>query len=474
MSRYAYLVSLLPWRITEELGRRVRLARRAVSSYTPDPRTHGQRGLLIHGTDVRITRESLTALTGGEAAHAAWQLHQARMRRIAKAVFPTLTEPLPSRAQLRELVADDEAWDAVFERPLAEKLLPSLGDDLLAGVVLTDALIGTFASAADTDLRQNRCLLYHVIGRGSGEWLVPVGGMGALTRALADAAQAGGAEVRTDVEVTRLEPDAHGADVTFTDGARESAVRTTHVLVNAAPAELERLLAAISDSPAYDAPPAPREPPPEGSQLKLNMVLSRLPRLRDPSISPEQAFAGTFHVNETAEQLQRAYEEAASGSVPETPPCEAYCHTLTDPSILGAQLRASGAHTLTVFALHMPARLFANDRNAARLAALDATLRSIDSVLAEPLADCLLADADGNPCLELHTPLDIERELRMPGGHIFHRDLAWPFAETEEQVGTWGVETPHPAILLCGAGARRGGAISGIPGRNAAMAILAS
>jgi phytoene dehydrogenase-like protein len=466
LSRYSYLVSLLPRLITRELGLRVRLARRSVSSYTPDPRVGRERGLLIHATDARDTRDSLAALTGGEAAHAAWQLHQARMRRVAKAVFPTLTEPLPSREQLRELVADDDAWDAVFERPLAEKLLPALGDDLLAGVVLTDALIGTFASAAEPDLRQNRCFLYHVIGRGSGEWLVPVGGMGALAQALADAAQAAGAEISTRAEVTRVEPDARGADVAFTDGAHEHSVRAGRVLLNAAPAELDRLL-----------PPSPGPPeqaaPPEGSQLKLNMVLSRLPRLRDPSVSPEHAFAGTFHVNETAEQLQRAYEEAAAGDMPRTPPCEAYCHTLTDPSILGEQLRASGAHTLTVFALHMPARLFTADPQGARAAALNATLRSIDSVLAEPLAGCLLTDAEGNPCLEVHTPLDIERELRMPGGHIFHRDLAWPFAETADEVGAWGVETAHPAILICGAGARRGGAVSGIPGRNAAMALLA-
>ncbi len=62
----------------------------------------------------------------------------------------------------------------------------------------------------------------------------------------------------------------------------------------------------------------------------------------------------------------------------------------------------------------------------------------------------------------------------MPGGHIFHRDLSWPFAETDEEVGRWGVETEHPNIWLCGAGARRGGGVSGIPGHNAARAVLAA
>jgi len=66
----------------------------------------------------------------------------------------------------------------------------------------------------------------------------------------------------------------------------------------------------------------------------------------------------------------------------------------------------------------------------------------------------------------------VEADLGMPGGHIFHRDLSWPYAESEGDVGAWGVETAHPRVLLCGAGARRGGGVSGVPGRNAAMAVL--
>jgi phytoene dehydrogenase-like protein len=211
---------------------------------------------------------------------------------------------------------------------------------------------------------------------------------------------------------------------------------------------------------------------PEGSQLKLNMLLTRLPRLRDPAVSPEDAFAGTFHVNEGYHELQRSYEQSGAGRIPETPPCELYCHSLTDPSILAPELRDAGAQTLTAFGLHMPARLFAEDPAASKARAVAATMRSIDSVLAEPLEDCLWLDADGAPCLEALTPPELEAELAMPGGHIFHRDLAWPFAESEHDVGRWGVETEIANVWVCGAGARRGGAVSGIPGHNAAQALL--
>jgi phytoene dehydrogenase-like protein len=213
---------------------------------------------------------------------------------------------------------------------------------------------------------------------------------------------------------------------------------------------------------------------PEGAQLKVNMVLARLPRLRDPAVDPRDAFAGTLHVNESYSQLERAYAEAAGGAIPSLPPCEIYCHSLTDPSILGPDLRATGAQTLTLFGLHMPARLFRADPAAAKRDAVAATLRSLDHVLAEPIEDCLLHDADGAPCLEARTPLELEAELALPAGNIFHRDLAWPFAESAAEVGRWGVETAHPRILLCGAGARRGGGVSGVPGHNAAMAVLAA
>jgi phytoene dehydrogenase-like protein len=326
--------------------------------------------------------------------------------------------------------------------------------------VLTDATIGTFAPADDPHLRQNRCFLYHVIGNGTGRWDVPVGGMGALTGALEQAARRTGAEIRTGAEVTAIETDGAEAVVTCAEGDRYDC---SHVLANVAPLVLSRLLG--------DSTPAPT---PEGSQLKINLLLTRLPKLRDPDLSAADAFAGTFHVNEGYEQLQLAYGEAARGRLPTVPPCELYCHTLTDPSILSPELRASGAQTLTVFGLHMPARLFATDPPAAKRKAIAATLASIDSVLAEPLEDCLARDADGMPCLEALTPLELESELGMPGGHIFHRDLAWPYAESDEEVGSWGVETAHPNVWVCGAGARRGGGVSGIPGHNAAQAVLAT
>ena len=128
--------------------------------------------------------------------------------------------------------------------------------------------------------------------------------------------------------------------------------------------------------------------------------------------------------------------------------------------------------TLTVFALHFPARLFRADNAGATRAAVAAVLHSIDSVLAEPIADLLVRDAAGNPCIEAKSPVDLEESVGLPGGNIWHRSLQWPWAESPDEVGTWGVETPHEGLLIAGAGARRGGGVSGIPGHNAARAVL--
>ena len=462
LSRYAYLVSLLPRQIVDELGLRVRLVRRDVASYTPDPRAGAASGLLVSGDD-QATRRSFARVTGGEADFAAWLRFQHALGRFASRVFPTLTEPLRTRAELRAIAADDELWEMIFEQPLGAGLEQHFADDLVRGVALTDGLIGTFAAADAENLRQNRCFLMHVIGGGTGRWDVPAGGMGAISDALREAALGAGTELRTGAEVVAL----GDGEVRFR--CRSAGDGTTHgvgarrILAGIAPAALDRLRGR-----------APAGPAPEGAQLKVNLLLARLPRLRDASVAPEQAFAGTFHVNETATQLQAAYDEAAAGRIPAPAPVDVYCHTLSDRSILGAELDAAGAHTLTLFGLHMPARLFAADEERARAHALRATLRSLDSVLAEPIEDCLLHTADGAPCIDVRTPLDLERELRLPGGNIFHRDLRWPFAEEPEEAGRWGVETDDPAILLCGAGARRGGGVSAIAGRNAAMAALAA
>ncbi|MBQ1122185.1 NAD(P)/FAD-dependent oxidoreductase, partial [Streptomyces sp. B15] len=215
LSRYSYLVSLLPQKIVQELGLNFTLRKRTVSSYTPAHREGRPTGLFVGGGPDR-TRESFERLTGGTAEYTAWEAFYGMTGHVAERVFPTLTEPLPTRDELRRRIDDDAAWRMLFEEPVGAAIEAHFSDDLVRGVVLTDALIGTFAEAHDPSLKQNRCFLYHVIGNGTGDWDVPVGGMGAFTEALTAAALSAGAEIATSHEVTRVESDGRQhADVTY-------------------------------------------------------------------------------------------------------------------------------------------------------------------------------------------------------------------------------------------------------------------
>ena len=457
LSRFSYLVSLLPDRIVADLGLRIRLASRTVSSYTPVLRDGAATGLLVRRTPGRETEESFRALTGSDTEYAGWQEWYGRLAKLAEVLAPTLLEPLADRRAMRALAGDDWLWERVFEQPIGVAIEELFADDWVRGVVATDALIGTHTSLHGADLLANRCFLYHLIGNGTGEWHVPVGGMGAVTAELARAALDAGATIRTGALVTGVATDGRDAQVSYVTGDTEHVVHVGHVLSGMAPAELAK---------ARGRTPTPVS----GAQLKINLLLERLPALRS-GVDPAAAFGGTLHLDESYTQLEEAYRRSAAGEVPEPLPGELYCHSLTDPSILAPELAERGWHTMTLFGLHLPAELFTEDNAGLRARLVDGYLDGLDRHLAEPLRDCVARDGDGAPCIEAKTPLDLEHDLNMPGGHIFHGDLAWPF--TEGEPGGWGVETDAPNIFLCGAGARRAGGVSGIGGHNAAMAVLA-
>ncbi len=463
LSRYSYLVSLLPSTIIDDLDLRIDLRRRRYSSYTPNP-ADPTRGVLVDNGDAVATADSFLRTTRDAHEAQRFAAFYDRLTPLARALFPTVTEPLRRADDVRESVGDDDLWEQLTARPLGDLLRRSLETDLVRGIALTDGLIGTFATADEASLRQNRCFLYHVIGGGTGDWDVPVGGMGRVSAELERAARNAGADLRTDAIVTSVSPD---GEVTLDSGEQFSG---RLVLSGVGPAVLRRLLRAGGAVPREGEEP-------EGAQLKVNMLLRRLPRLQDEAVDARAAFAGTFHINETMTQLDAAHAMAAAGTIPHPLPAEIYCHSLTDPSILGPELQESGAQTLTLFGLQVPHRLTADaDTSALRDDLLTAAERSLDSVLAEPIGDLIFEAPDGSPCIEARTTADLEDSLAMAGGDIFHGSLDWPWADDDQPLDTpaerWGVQTEFDRVLLCGAGAQRGGAVSGIGGHNAAMAAL--
>jgi phytoene dehydrogenase-like protein len=332
-------------------------------------------------------------------------------------------------------------------------------------MVAADALRGTFTSMADDSLAQNRAFLYALMGNGSGEARVPVGGMGTLSDAIAASAARAGAEIRTNAGVSAIRAGDDSAEVSWDDGSGAHTVRTRFVLADVAPWVLHILMGEPDDP----------ETKPEGAQVTVNLLLDRLPRLRS-GLDPAVAFAGTFHIDTEYSTLEAAYADAAAGRVPATIPGSVVCHTLTDRSILGNA--ASAQHVLTLTTYNTPASLFTSNSPLTKGTVVARVISALDAHLVDPIDSCLAKDSAGRPCIDARIPQEIEQELAMPGGHPHHGDLDWPWASNRARLDTpaqqWGVQTDHAPVLLCGAGARRGGAVSGIGGHNAAQAVLAS
>ena len=445
LSRYSYLIALLPDKIINDLGLSFECLSRDVSSYTP----YGEnKGLYVSRVWDKATESSFNEIDPSGKEGGAWQDFYAEVAEFAERIAPTLLEPLKTRSELRKQIDLDSTWQYLVEEPIGKVITERFTNDVVRGVVLTDALIGTFASAFD--IQANICFLYHLIGNGTGEWKVPKGGMGALVNELVRVAKESGVEISLNSKAVKVESTSAGVSVALENC---EVVSADYLLSNAAPQVLARLRGASAPESL------------DGSQMKINILLKRLPKLKS-GIDPRLAFAGTFHANESFTQFESVYKDAKNGVMPQKMPIEMYCHTLTDPSILGQELQDEGYQTLTLFGLHTPASLFDGDNDAARDAALKSALASLNDYLAEPIEDVIAA-------IEVKTPLDIEAAISLPRGNIFHKDLSMPFREdgTDE---AWGVETDDPRIFICGAGAVRGGGVSGIPGHNAAMAILSN
>ena len=212
------------------------------------------------------------------------------------------------------------------------------------------------------------------------------------------------------------------------------------------------------------------ETKPEGAQLKINFLLDRLPRLKS-GIDPAVAFAGTLHVGSEYSAarggVRRRPRRAAAGDDPR-PRCTA--HSLTDPSILGDV--PPGSHTLTYFGLHTPASVFASDPDGAATKPCAGRSPHSTSTWSTRSSRSWPATAQGNPCIEARIPQDIEAELAMPGGHIYHGDLDWPWANNRARLDTpaqqWGVPTGLPGVpVRVGRAPRRRGLRHRRPQRRA-------
>src|SRR5207245_1716687 len=168
-----------------------------------------QDGLLLSNVDEGLSRRSMADLTGNKTEFDGMKKFYNLARVFAEHTWDSMLEPLASRTEMaRRFDVDQvsrEAWRSLAEEPLGRAIERYLKDDLVRGLVLTDAKIGVFTHPHDPSLLQNRCFLYHLIGNKTGEWKVPVGGMGAVARELEQCARKTGAEFLTKVNLVDVD-----------------------------------------------------------------------------------------------------------------------------------------------------------------------------------------------------------------------------------------------------------------------------
>ena len=319
LSRYAYLVSLLPPLIVDDLG--LRLRDRGAGGSPPtrrcrgsDARPAGRRSMTPR--DPGLARARHGRRTGSRPGSAS----TTAVGRVAARRLPDPARAAAhARDEMRARVGDDDAWEALFERPLGEAIEAAFSDDVLRGLV--------------AHRRPDRHVRRRARRRPAPEPLLPLPRDRERDRRLGRAGRRHGRADRRARPLRRgggrRAGDGRRGDVPSTptgamprsriDGGRAVELRPRRGRLRAGRAR-------PAAGPAERGRARPRAP-----SSRSTCCCARLPRLRDGSVPAEDAFAGTFHVNETYDQLEDAYDEALSGRLPSPLPCEIYCHSLTDP-----------------------------------------------------------------------------------------------------------------------------------------------
>jgi phytoene desaturase len=324
--------------------------------------------------------------------------------------------------------------------------------ELLRASLAADALLGTFQGpwSPGTAFGLVRHLMATTAGVG---WRFVRGGMGALSDALARAAQEAGVTLRTRSEVSRITSDAGRA--TGVELASGEMVRAKVVVSNADPKRtFLRLVESAELSPEFLLQVRNFEM--DGAVAGVSLALSGLPHLSgDAGEVPPH-----FRIARSLEYLERAYDDAKYGKVSEEPFLDVVVPSLVDPS-----LAPSGKHVMTALVQYAPYSL----RNGGWEGERD---RLGDRVVAllEQYMPGLQRLVVGRRVL---TPADLETTFGLTEGHIFHGEMTLDQLYVLRPVPGWArYRTPVEGLYLCGSGAHPGGGVTGAPGYNAAREIL--
>jgi phytoene dehydrogenase-like protein len=444
-------------------------------------------GLAAHGLEYAATGLPTTALAAdgasleiGDAAALArrsaadgraFALYDARLKRFARLLAGLLATPAPrlgseswsdrlalgklglglrllGRRDMREFlrIIGMNAYDLVVDE---------FESDLLRGALSLDAVLGTnFGPRAPGTVLT---LLYRLAAEsaaGPRGLAQPRGGMGALTQALARAATAAGATIRTGAPVARIAMREDRAAGVVLESGEELAARAVISNADAKTTFLKLLGTEHLDTGFVRRVDHFRS---RGVAAKLHLALDHLPAF---GVGAPRALGGRLLIAPSADYVERAWNHSKYREWSAQPALDITLPTVHDPALAPA-----GRHVLSATVQYAP---YAPEGGWQRHKQpfLEAVLGVLEAH-APGLRSGILA-------AELLTPADLEREFRMSGGHWHHGDLAFDqFYMVRPVPGAAQHATPVAGLYLCGASCHPGGGVMGIAGRNAARRVLA-
>ncbi|KAK2657210.1 hypothetical protein Ddye_010262 [Dipteronia dyeriana] len=487
-SRCSYLQSLLrPSIISElELARHgLKLLKRSPSSFTPclDGR------YLLLGPDEELNHSEISKFSKRDAD--AYSIYESQLERFCKFMDPLLDSPTPESLQgtpsftdrLKNKIHNSAFWTSCFNRALslgqkdmvdfmdlllspASKVLNNwFESDVLKATLATDAVIGATGSVYTPG--SGYVLLHHVMGETDGDhgvWSYVEGGMGSVSMAIGNAAREAGAHIVTNAEVSQLMIKDSGVvdGVLLADGTE---VHSSIVLSNATPYKTFMELVPNNVLPE-DFILSIKYSDYSSATTKINIAVDRLPqfeccKLSHPDSGPQHV--GTIHIgSESMEEIDTACQEAVNGLPSRRPVIE-----MTIPSVLDKTISPPGKHVINLFIQYTPYKPSDGSWS-------DPTYRESFAKRCFSLIDEYAPGFSSSIIsYDMLTPPDLEREIGLTGGNIFHGAMGLDSLFLMRPVKGWSnYKTPVQGLYLCGSGTHPGGGVMGAPGRNAAHVVL--
>ena len=449
----SYVVSLLPPRLVQEL----QLERHGYRVFPQGPYFAPRRDgrALQMPRDLAERREQIKQFSARDAdAVDDWD---AWLDDLAAVLTPLLTQ-IPPR------LGSHRAGDLVrlMTMSIADLVEERFESDAVRGALSVSGVIGTWAGPRSAGTAY--VMAHHHVGDLGGDgqasmWGFPRGGMGGVTRALAESARSFGAEIRTGARVARIDHRGEPPRVTGVTLDSGEEVAAPVVVTTAHPAISFLRLVDASVLPGEFLDDIRRWKTRSGT-VKINCAVDRLPRFTSRPYPDPDVYGGTIVLAESLDDVEGAFQDAVAGRTARQPFAD-----ICIPSVLDDSLAPPGHHVVSMFTQWVPYTWNEQPHTTELDAYADRVFARLDDV-APGFADSVVDRV-------VIGPHRMEHEYGLVGGNIFHGELTpAQLFHARPAAGYSDLRTPLAGLYQAGSATHGGGGVTGIPGRNVVRQIL--